>query len=111
MSVVSLCVPQEPFLVDLFHHWKKNPQAKAIRDSSQIPQDTNISEFLYDVLTVRQRIWETLDDDVKQHLQSPDTDVFIAVLASEDYSFIVLLFAIYVLGAAIVPAGMSPCAL
>ncbi|KAL5358775.1 hypothetical protein BJX96DRAFT_173756 [Aspergillus floccosus] len=105
MSAVTLCVPEEPFFVELLHHWQKNPQAKAVRDSSQTPQETDISEFLYDVLTVRERIWETLDDDIRKNLESPDTDVFIALLTNEDYSFIVLLFALYGLGAAIAPVS------
>lgn len=82
-----------------------------MRDSSHTHQDVNISEFLYDVLTVRERIWDSLDDSTKKNLRSTDTDVFIALLANEEYSGLVLLFAIYALGAAIAPVCMSfPCA-
>lgn len=103
----SLCVPHEPFLDEIFHHWKKYPEAKTVRDSSHTHQDVNISEFLYDVLVVRGRIWESLDDVAKKDLRSADADVFIALLANEEYSGLVLLFAIYALGAAIAPVCMS----
>jgi acyl-CoA synthetase (AMP-forming)/AMP-acid ligase II len=52
---------------------------------------------------VQLSLYKALDNDCKNRLRNPDADVFVGVLARGGYSFSVLLFAIYALGAVAVP--------
>ncbi|KAB8263439.1 hypothetical protein BDV32DRAFT_136076 [Aspergillus pseudonomiae] len=102
---MSLQVPREPLLTLLFQVWKKHPTKTIIRDLAD-GYETTVEEFLNDVLVTRERILESLDPDVKARLRSADTDVFVGVLVGPGHEFAVLAFALYSIGAVIVP--LSP---
>jgi hypothetical protein len=102
-SVSQLQVPREPFLLDLFWHWQQSPEAIVLRDHSAKKREFSVAEFLHDVLTLRQKIFDSLDEDAKVQLTSHDMDVFVAILAAPGYGFAALFFAIYSLGAVAVP--------
>lgn len=53
---------------------------------------------MYNVSIVRQRLYDSLNEDVQKQLRNPNTDVFIGVLAGPGYGFAVLVLAIYWLG-------------
>jgi len=53
---------------------------------------------VYNVSIVRQRLYDSLNEDVQKQLRNPNTDVFIGVLAGPGYGFAVLVLAIYWLG-------------
>ena len=95
-------IPQEPLLVDLFHIWEERPKATLIRDLSARKTATT-EELLYDVLTVREHLHDSFNEEVQRQLRDPDTDVFVAILADQGYGFVVLALAIYSLGAVFVP--------
>ncbi|GAB1208447.1 hypothetical protein APSETT445_007196 [Aspergillus pseudonomiae] len=82
--------------------WKKHPTKTIIRDLAD-GYETTVEEFLNDVLVTRERILESLDPDVKARLRSADTDVFVGVLVGPGHEFAVLAFALYSIGAVIVP--------
>lgn len=99
---MSLQVPREPLLSLLFQVWKIHPTKTIIRDLSD-GYETTVEQFLYDVLTTRERILESLDSQVKDRLKGVDTDVFVGVLVGPGHEFAVLAFALYSIGAVIVP--------
>ncbi|GMG04652.1 unnamed protein product [Aspergillus oryzae] len=99
---MSLQVPREPLLSLLFQVWKSHPTKTIIRDLSD-GYETTVEQFLYDVLTTRERILESLDSQVKDRLKGVDTDVFVGVLVGPGHEFAVLAFALYSIGAVIVP--------
>ncbi|KAK2752869.1 hypothetical protein FQN54_008022 [Arachnomyces sp. PD_36] len=105
----QLQVPPEPFMLDLFQHWQQSPEAIVIRDHSVQKKDFTVAEFLRDVLSLRKRIFDSLGENAKSQLSSPDTDVFVAILAAPGYGFSALFFAVYSLGAVAVP--LSPVVL
>ncbi|KAE8164464.1 hypothetical protein BDV40DRAFT_114352 [Aspergillus tamarii] len=102
---MSLQVPREPLLALLFQVWKSHPTKTIIRDLAD-GFETTVEKFLHDVLTMRERILESLDPEVKDRLSSTDTDVFMGVLVGPGHEFAVLAFALYSIGAVIVP--LSP---
>ncbi|KAE8362256.1 hypothetical protein BDV27DRAFT_166327 [Aspergillus caelatus] len=102
---MSLQVPREPLLSLLFQVWKSHPTKTIIRDLAD-GFETTVEKFLHDVLIMRERILESLDPEVKDRLGSTDTDVFIGVLVGPGHEFAVLAFALYSIGAVIVP--LSP---
>ncbi|KAE8387263.1 hypothetical protein BDV23DRAFT_186523 [Aspergillus alliaceus] len=102
MTGKSFQVPQEPFLIELFHHWRESPQHILIRDRNY-EKEATVSEFLQDILFQCQFISERLDSEIHSQLQELTHDVFIALLARPGYEFAVLFFAIYSLGAVAVP--------
>lgn len=106
LSSASLLVPNEPFLVEVFRHWQESPHAIIIRDLSTTKEAT-CEGFLYDVLIVRSSIHASLSDEVQKRLLETDKDVFIAILAGAGYDFVVLFFAIFSLGAVVVPLCMA----
>ncbi|KAB8228418.1 class I adenylate-forming enzyme family protein [Aspergillus alliaceus] len=102
MTGKSFQVPQEPFLIELFHHWRESPQHILIRDRNY-EKEATVSEFLQDILFQCQFISERLDSEIHSQLQKSTHDVFIALLARPGYEFAVLFFANYGLGAVAVP--------
>ncbi|KAE8308463.1 hypothetical protein BDV41DRAFT_592180 [Aspergillus transmontanensis] len=102
---MSLQVPREPLLSLLFQVWKSHPTKTIIRDLSD-GYETTVERFLHDVLITRERILESLDSQVKDRLRAEDTDVFVGVLVGPGHEFAVLAFALYSIGAVIVP--LSP---
>ncbi|KAJ5512497.1 hypothetical protein N7463_002049 [Penicillium fimorum] len=98
-------VPQGPFFDYIFHRWQTASKTLLIRDVPD-SKEANVERFLFDVLTVKENIYYQLDDTARLRLKEPDVDVFVAVLADAGYSFAVLLFALYALGATAVP--LSP---
>jgi hypothetical protein len=100
---MSLQVPREPLLCTLFQLWESHPTKILIRDYSSARQQASVGQFLYDVLTTRERILSSLDPDVQDRLNDAETDVFVAVLVGPGYTFAVLAFALYSIGAVIVP--------
>ena len=105
---MSLQVPREPLLALLFQVWKSHPTKTIIRDLAD-GFETTVEKFLHDVLTMRERILESLDPEVKDRLSSTDTDVFMGVLVGPGHEFAVLAFALYSIGAVIVPLCRSFC--
>ncbi|OGM51309.1 putative AMP dependent CoA ligase [Aspergillus bombycis] len=97
-----LQVPREPLLTLLFQVWKSHPTKTIIRDLSD-GYETTVGEFLNDILVTRGRILESLAPEVKVRLRSADTDVFVGVLVGPGHEFAVLAFALYSIGAVIVP--------
>ena len=59
-------------------------------------------EFLSDVLSLRNTVRESLDDEIRKKLDSRD-EIYISVLASGGYEFTCAVLAIIALGAAVVP--------
>ncbi|KAB8208433.1 hypothetical protein BDV34DRAFT_190277 [Aspergillus parasiticus] len=102
---MSLQVPREPLLSLLFQVWKSHPTKTIIRDLSD-GYETTVERFLHDVLITRERILESLDSQVKDRLRGEDTDVFVGILVGPGHEFAVLAFALYSIGAVIVP--LSP---
>ncbi|KAE8147127.1 amp dependent CoA ligase [Aspergillus avenaceus] len=96
-------VPQEPFFTELYQHWCKSPEAIIIRDLA-IGKESTAGEFLYDVLIQRDRISQLINAKVQKQLDDPHSDnVFMAIFGTAGYEFAVLVFAIYSLGAVVVP--------
>lgn len=61
--------------------------------------------MLTDVLAFRERVWESLSDDVKKALEQRQ-EVYIAILAPGGYEFTVAILAALALGAAVVPMAV-----
>lgn len=103
--MMTLNIPQEPFLTKIFQLWQESPKRTLIRDLSHDHhhQDHSVEEFLYDVSIVRQQLYDGMSVENQEQLRNPDTDVFIGVLASSEYAYAVFVFAIYCLGGVIVP--------
>lgn len=81
-----LQVPYEPLLVELFYRWRERPESTLIWDLSANKVAT-IGDFLYDVLTLRERLHDSLDDEARKQLRDPDTDVFVAIFGGQGYGF------------------------
>ncbi|PLB48527.1 amp dependent CoA ligase [Aspergillus steynii IBT 23096] len=106
MTTTPLRVRQEPVLLRLFEWWQRSPQSVAISDPRREEEDFTIANLLYDVLSVKQDLYEALSEDARAQLQDPKTDVCIALIAHPGYRYCVLLLAIYALGGVAVP--LSP---
>ncbi|KAB8262594.1 hypothetical protein BDV32DRAFT_147515 [Aspergillus pseudonomiae] len=107
MSAPPFQIPGQPFFTELFQCWRKTPKKTLIRDLSGCCPEATLERFLYDVVTLRTRLWDSLDEHAKQALRDPNADnVFIAVLATPGYEYAVLCYTIYSVGAVIVP--LSP---
>lgn len=104
-------VPQEPLLAKVFQLSQEWPRRTLIRDlSDNFRTERTVEEFLYDVLTVEKRLYDSLNEEAREKLHSsdPDAEVFIGALVSVGYNFGVLAFAIYCLGAVVMPLGLLP---
>ncbi|KAF4238093.1 hypothetical protein CNMCM8980_002213 [Aspergillus fumigatiaffinis] len=102
MTDAFLRVPQEPFFTELFQRWQESPNAIIIRDLATNTEAT-VGQFLYDVLTQRDFIFDQLDEESHKRLRDPDCDVFVAIFGGAGYEFAVLFFAIYSLVSRIHP--------
>lgn len=106
-----LDVSQEPLLAKVFQLSQEWPRRTLIRDlSDNFRTERTVKEFLYDVLTVENRLYDSLNEEAREklHRSDPDAEVFIGALVSVGYSFRVLAFAIYCLGLVIIPLGLLP---
>ncbi|GAB1207270.1 hypothetical protein APSETT445_005983 [Aspergillus pseudonomiae] len=104
MSAPPFQIPGQPFFTELFQCWRETPKKTLIRDLSGCCPEATLERFLYDVVTLRTRLWDSLDEHAKQALRDPNADnVFIAVLATPGYEYAVLCYTIYSVGAVIVP--------
>lgn len=64
----------------------------------------SIAEFLHDVLEVSRAIMLELSVEERMRLKSPEgEDVFVAVVSGGCYGFAVLVLAVYLVGAVVVP--------
>ncbi|KAE8367661.1 hypothetical protein BDV27DRAFT_154806 [Aspergillus caelatus] len=107
MSAPSFKLPTQPFFTELFQCWQETPKKILIRDLSGSCPEATLERFLYDVVTLRIRLWGILDEHARQALRDPNADdVYIAILATPGYEYTVLCYSIYSLGAVIVP--LSP---
>ncbi|KAB8237950.1 uncharacterized protein BDW43DRAFT_262676, partial [Aspergillus alliaceus] len=104
---MSLQIPREDLLSILFQLWQKNPTKSLIRDVSGTGYEASVEQFLYDILTTRERILTFLDTDIKDQLNSPDTDIFVGVLVGPGYAFAVIALALYSIGAVVVPLSLG----
>lgn len=110
MTTSPLQVPAEPLFPELLKYWQQTPKKTLIRDlsASASHPEASVERFLYDVLTLRIQLWGRFNEHTKQALQDPNADnVYIAVLASPGYETAVLCYAIYSVGAVIVPLCVS----
>lgn len=106
-----LDVSQEPLLAKVFQLSQEWPRRTLIRDlSDNFRTERTVKEFLYDVLTVENRLYDSLNEEAREklHRSDPDAEVFNGALVSVGYSFRVLAFAIYCLGLVIIPLGLLP---
>ena len=102
--MMTLNIPPEPFLARIFELWQESPKRALIRDYlDDYPREHSVEEFLYDVSTVKQQLYDGMSDGTQKQLSDLDTDVFFGVLASPEYGYAVLVFAIYCLGGVLVP--------
>lgn len=102
--MMALDIPHEPFLARIFELSQESPKRTLIRDSLDgHEREHSVEEFLYDVSTLKQQLYDGMSDETQKQLCNPDTDVFISVLASPEYGYAVLVFAIYCLGGVVVP--------
>lgn len=83
----------------------QTPAKLAIREANTGREATHI-QLLSDVLALRERIWNDLDQAVQQALQHQD-EVYIALLAPGGHEYAVAMLAILALGAAVVPMTVA----
>lgn len=103
-----LKVPALPFFTEIFQCWQKTPKKTLIREVSGSCAEVTLEKFLYDVLTLRVRLYESLSEHAREALCDPNADnVYIAALATPGYEFAVLCYTIYSIGAVIVPLCAS----
>ncbi|KAM0717154.1 hypothetical protein Q7P37_007006 [Cladosporium fusiforme] len=86
-----------------FAHQK--PARLAIRESNTSRESTHL-QLLSDVLALRERIWNDLDESVKRDLQN-QKEVYIALLAPGGHEYAVAMLAVLALGAAVVPMTVA----
>ncbi len=68
--------------------------------------EATFTEFLYEVLSHRDRLKRQLGWETLEKLRDPSEEVFIATVAGAGFEFMVLLLAIQGLGAIVVPLSM-----
>lgn len=101
-----LQVPALPFFTELFQCWQQTPKKTLIREVSG--PEVTLEKFLYDVLTLRVRLYGSLNEHAREALCDHNADdVYIAVLATPGYEFAVLCYTIYSIGAVMVPLCAS----
>ena len=83
----------------------RRPSKLAVRDSNDGIEATHI-QLLSDVLALRQRLHESLSQDVQAALDRRE-EVYIAVLAPGGYEYSVAMLAVLALGAAVVPLTVA----
>jgi len=83
----------------------QRPARLAIRDSNDNTEATHI-QLLTDVLSLRERLVESLSQDIQDALSRRE-EVYIAVLAPGGYQYTVAMLAVLALGAAVVPLTVA----
>ncbi|KAL4804740.1 hypothetical protein BDV18DRAFT_161829 [Aspergillus unguis] len=97
-----VAVPPTPWLTQFHKHWKESPSRVFIRDL-ETHEEATPTEFLYEVLAQRDRIWASLSAQERNRIQDPSEEVFIAIIARAGFELAVLLFAVHALGGIAVP--------
>ena len=95
-------VPNELFIADLFQQYLLDSSAITVRDD-HINFEASRERVLRDVLTLRNAIFDRLPDNARARLFQKGADVFICVILSGGYDFVVASIAILSIGAAVVP--------
>lgn len=83
----------------------QRPARPAIRESNSGREATHI-QLLSDVLTLKERLWTSLGQDVQSALRN-NKEVYIAVLAPGGHEYAVAMLAILAIGAAAVPMTVA----
>jgi malonyl-CoA/methylmalonyl-CoA synthetase len=83
----------------------QEPPRLAIRESNTGREATHI-QLISDVLAMKERLWNTLSQDVQLALQCKE-EVYIAVLAPGGHEYAVAILAILAIGAAAVPMTVA----
>lgn len=102
MSESLLKVPRDPLFINLYHRWSTSPSTVIIRDGMKKTQST-VENFLFHITTLRNHIYEALDEGTRSQLRCAEHDVHIGVIATPEYETTALIFAIHSLGAVVVP--------
>lgn len=105
MTRTSIQVPDQPWLRRLYEHWRQSPNRTFIKDHGT-GKEATFTEFLYEVLSHRDRLKRQLSAETLEKLQDPSEEIFIATVSGAGFDFMVLLFAIQSLGAIVVPLSM-----
>lgn len=105
MTRTIIQVPDQPWLRQLYDHWQRDPEGIFIIDH-ETGKEATYTEFLYEVFSHRSRLKGQLSAATLRKLQNPSEEVFIAIIAGAGFHYMVTLFAIYSLGAIVVPMSM-----
>ena len=110
--VGSNTIPNTPFLTQILRH-AQHPRRLAIRDAnSSPPLERRYVDLVLDALVLRELLRAKLPTGARESLKRLDsrngeiTDgdtVFIGVLASGGYEYVVAIVAVWMLGACVVP--------
>jgi malonyl-CoA/methylmalonyl-CoA synthetase len=98
-------LPYHSLFQRLLRFAHQRPPRLAIRDGNTGREATHI-QLLSDVLAMKERLWNTLGQDVRLALQRKE-EVYIALLAPGGHAYAVGLLAIFAIGAAAVPMTVA----
>ncbi|BCS27984.1 class I adenylate-forming enzyme family protein [Aspergillus puulaauensis] len=102
MTRTSIQVPDHLWLRRLYEHWRQSANRTFIKDL-ETGKEATFTEFLYEVLSHRDRLKRQLSAETLEKLQDPSEEIFIATVSGAGFDFMVLLLAIQSLGAIVVP--------
>lgn len=94
----------QPLFSRLLRLANRRPPKVAVRDVRRGWERSHL-DILADVLALRERIVQTIAEDVQERIRNGD-EIYIAVLAPGGYEYTVAVLAVLALGAAVVPVSV-----